>query len=132
MMAAVLLGSCPTFGQQLRSAAEPDYPPFSIVNPAGEADGLAVELLKATADAIGLTVEFKTAPWAQIKEELAKGELDVLPLVGISLLESLQIHALRVVGRELKMIELKKEINALCKKQGKPQPYPVAQSQGAS
>jgi len=36
------------------------------------------------------------------------------------------------VGRELKMIDLKKEINALCEKQGKPQTYPVAQSQGAS
>ena len=34
------------------------------------------------------------------------------------------------VGRELKMIELKKEINALCKETGKPEPYPLNLTSG--
>ena len=29
------------------------------------------------------------------------------------------------VGRELRMIELKKEINALCRQRGEPAPYPL-------
>jgi PAS domain S-box-containing protein len=82
IVATMLIGSHPAFSQALRSAAEPDYPPFSIVNPDGAAAGFAVDLLKASVDAMGLDVEFKTAPWDQIKNELADGELDVLPLVG--------------------------------------------------
>jgi len=79
---AFFLCSLSVSGQVLRSAAEPAYPPFSIVNPDGTAGGMAVELLNEVADVMGLTVEFKVAPWAQIKDELANGELDVLPLVG--------------------------------------------------
>lgn len=69
-------------GQTLRSAAEPDYPPLSIVKPDGSADGFSVDLLKAAAGAMGREITFKTAPWDQIKTELAEGRLDVLPLVG--------------------------------------------------
>lgn len=80
LLTAVFSGSAP--GQTLRSAAEPDYPPLSIVKPDGGADGFSVELLKAAVEAMGREVTFKTAPWDQIKNELARGELDVLPLVG--------------------------------------------------
>jgi two-component system sensor histidine kinase EvgS len=66
----------------LRAAAEPDYPPFSIVNADGTADGLAVELLQEALSVMDRTASFKSAPWDQIKNELATGELDVLPLVG--------------------------------------------------
>jgi two-component system sensor histidine kinase EvgS len=74
---------CVTIAQSpLRSATEPDYPPFSMVTPEGEADGLAVDMLKAAVEAMGLDITFKTGPWNQIKSDLASGELDVLPLVG--------------------------------------------------
>lgn len=72
----------PVQAEALHSAAEPDYPPFSIVTPDGCADGLAVELLRATLAAMNRDVEFKTGPWDQIKTELAEGKIDVLPLVG--------------------------------------------------
>lgn len=69
-------------GEALRSAAEPDYPPLSVASENGMATGFSVELLKAISRAVNLDVSFKSAPWAQIKEELANGELDMLPLVG--------------------------------------------------
>ncbi len=78
----LLLSAGQTFGQALQSAAEPDYPPFSIARSDGAAGGLAVELLRAAAKEIGREVQFKSAPWSQIKGELARGEIDVLPLVG--------------------------------------------------
>ena len=68
----------------LRSASEFDYPPFAIVGADGTADGFSVDLLKAATEAAGLSVTFKIGPWHQLKEELASGTLDVLPLVSYS------------------------------------------------
>lgn len=67
----------------LKSASEYDYPPFSVVTE-GQADGFSVDLLKAVANEMGLTIEFKVDHWATIKAELEEGQLDVLPLVGYS------------------------------------------------
>ena len=82
LLVSLVFGSALSFGQTLRSAAEPDYPPLSIVKPDGRADGFSVELLRAALSEMDRKVSFKTAPWNQIKNELAAGELDVLPLVG--------------------------------------------------
>ena len=66
-----------------KSAAEYDYPPFSVVVE-GKADGFSVELLKAVANEMGLKLEFKVDQWDTIKKELEDGKLDILPLVGYS------------------------------------------------
>ena len=68
----------------LKSASELDYPPFSVVKPDGTAGGFSVELLNAAAAAAGFDVSFKVGPWSELKEELATGALDVLPLVSYS------------------------------------------------
>ena len=68
----------------LNSASELDYPPFALVKPDGTADGFSVDLLKAAVAETGLAVSFKVGPWHQLKEELANGLLDVLPLVSYS------------------------------------------------
>ncbi|MDD2462976.1 MAG: PAS domain S-box protein [Desulfobulbus sp.] len=68
----------------LQSASELDYPPFAIVHSDGTAGGFSVDLLEEAAHAAGLTVTFKVGQWSQIKEELARGELDVLPIVSYS------------------------------------------------
>ncbi|MCP4997098.1 MAG: transporter substrate-binding domain-containing protein, partial [Gammaproteobacteria bacterium] len=66
----------------LNSAAEPDYPPLSIKDDQGQANGFAVELLRAATKAMGMEIHFKVGPWNEIKQELAFDQLDVLPLVG--------------------------------------------------
>ena len=63
-------------------AAEPEYPPYSFVNEKAEPEGLAIDLMKESAKAAGLTVEFRIGVWSHIKKELAKGHIDALPLVG--------------------------------------------------
>jgi ABC-type amino acid transport substrate-binding protein len=68
--------------ETIKSASEYDYPPFSIVTDKGEADGFSVELLRASLKAVGLDVEFYVGPWAKIKQDLAEGKIQVLPLVG--------------------------------------------------
>ncbi len=66
------------------SATEYDYPPFSVTD-SGEADGFSVQLLKAVAEEMGITVTFKIDQWTTLKEELRTGELDILPLVGYTI-----------------------------------------------
>ena len=64
------------------SAAEIDYPPFSIVDEAGRAGGFSVELLRAALAAMGRDVTFRTGPWGEVKGWLEQGDVQVLPLVG--------------------------------------------------
>ncbi|WP_459937294.1 transporter substrate-binding domain-containing protein [Desulfonatronum parangueonense] len=66
----------------VRSAAEVDYPPFSIVDEAGRVGGFSVELLRAALTAMGRDVTFRTGPWAEVMGWLEQGEVQVLPLVG--------------------------------------------------
>jgi len=66
----------------IRSGAEIDYPPFSIVVENGEADGFSVELMRAALAAMGREVTFRTGPWAEVRDWLPRGEIDALPLVG--------------------------------------------------
>jgi ABC-type amino acid transport substrate-binding protein len=48
----------------------------------GAADGFSVELLRKSLQAMGRDVVFRTGPWPRIKEDLAEGRLQALPLVG--------------------------------------------------
>jgi len=77
-----LAAATATAAPVIRSAAEPDYPPLSIVNEQGVASGFVVELLRAALAAMGREVEFETAPWNELLQRFASGEFDVLPLVG--------------------------------------------------
>ena len=74
--------SAPSPGDTIRSGAEIDYPPFSIVGKNGEAGGFSVELLRATLRAMGREVAFRTGPWKEVRGWLERGEIDALPLVG--------------------------------------------------
>ena len=66
----------------LLSGCEPDYPPYCFVTGDGQAQGFSVELLQAALQAVGRSATFKTAPWAELKQDLAAGRLQTLPLVG--------------------------------------------------
>lgn len=46
----------------IRSAAEIDYPPFSIVDKKGHAEGFSVELLRAALAAMKRDVTFRIGP----------------------------------------------------------------------
>jgi signal transduction histidine kinase len=64
------------------SASEYDFPPFCIVTADQQADGFSVELLRAALKVMGYEVSFQTGPWSEVRESLARGEVQVLPLVG--------------------------------------------------
>ncbi len=77
-LAAVASESSPP----VTSAAEIDYPPFSIVDKEGRAGGFSVELLRAALATMGRDVTFRTGPWNEVKGWLEQGQVQVLPLVG--------------------------------------------------
>jgi len=66
----------------INSASEIDYPPFSITLADGTAGGFSVELMRAALKSIGREVTYDVRPWEDIKLDLAKGQLEALPLVG--------------------------------------------------
>ncbi len=63
-------------------ASEPDYPPFCLVDKNGKADGFAIELFKAIAKEEHIETTIKIGTWVKIKQDLAEGRIDALPLVG--------------------------------------------------
>lgn len=66
----------------VQAGSEIDYSPFCLVNADGSAAGFSVELLRAALKTVGRDVDFRTGTWAAIKQDLADGRLQVLPLVG--------------------------------------------------
>ena len=64
------------------SASEPAYPPFCVVNADNETDGFSVELLRTALKKMEYSVSFKVDAWDHLKQELAQGKIDALPLVG--------------------------------------------------
>ncbi len=66
----------------IQSAVEIGYPPFSIVDEKGMAEGFSVELMRAALAAMKREVTFSTGPWAEVRSRLERGDIQALPLVG--------------------------------------------------
>jgi len=69
----------------IKVGSELDYPPYALVTENGEADGFSVDLIKAVAKVMGSKVIFNVDTWSAVKEQLERGEIDVLPHVYYSL-----------------------------------------------
>jgi polar amino acid transport system substrate-binding protein len=66
--------------------ADRDYPPYEFIDKGGQPAGYNVDLTRAIADVMGMTVEFRFGGWAEMRAGLMSGEIDVLQ--GISFSES--------------------------------------------
>lgn len=66
-------------------ASEPDYPPYCSIDKNGNAEGFSIDLFNAAAKAAGIEVNVKIGVWQKIKQDLAEGKIDALPLVGRTL-----------------------------------------------
>ena len=58
--------------------ADPDYPPNEFLDRNGQPAGFNVDLTRAIAEVMGMAVEFRFGPWADIRQRLLRGEIDVL------------------------------------------------------
>jgi signal transduction histidine kinase len=55
-----------------------DYPPYEFIDPSGHPAGFNVDLTRAIAEVMGMTVEFRSGTWAEMRAGLLSGEVDVL------------------------------------------------------
>jgi signal transduction histidine kinase len=57
---------------------DPDFPPYEFVTRKGTPDGLNIELSLAIAEVMGVEIEFRYAPWSELRHQLKTGQIDVL------------------------------------------------------
>ena len=55
-----------------------DYPPFEYVDKQGNPQGFNIDLLKAIAETMGLTLKITTGPWKEIRSALENGQVDMV------------------------------------------------------
>lgn len=55
-----------------------NYPPYEFLDEKGQPAGYNVDLTRAIARAVGLEVEIRLGPWSEIREGLARGDIDAL------------------------------------------------------
>ena len=86
---AVIITFCPTADAEtimerdtIVIASEPDYPPYCFIDEDGKAAGFSIDLFLAAAKEVDLEVEIRIGIWSKIKQDLAEGKIDALPLVG--------------------------------------------------
>ena len=53
------------------------FPPHQWLDESGEPRGFDVDLIRAVADAVGLTYEIRGGPWNEIRDQLERGEIDI-------------------------------------------------------
>ncbi len=91
-LAAVAVAARAQLSDELGSAAPPrivvgadrDYPPYEFLDRNGQPAGFNVDLTRAVADVMGMTVEFRFGTWAEIRAALVSGEIDVLQGISFS------------------------------------------------
>jgi PAS domain S-box-containing protein len=55
-----------------------DYPPYQLINTAGQPDGFSVELLHAIARTMGLNIKVELGDWNTVRNELEQAKIDGL------------------------------------------------------
>jgi len=55
-----------------------NFPPYEYLDEKGRPAGYNVELTRAIAREMGLDIEIRLGPWAEVREALARGEIDAL------------------------------------------------------
>ncbi|MGM0452424.1 MAG: transporter substrate-binding domain-containing protein [Thermodesulfobacteriota bacterium] len=55
-----------------------NYPPYEFLDEQGQPAGFNVDLMRSVAREVGLDIEIRLGPWEQIRQGLARGEIDVI------------------------------------------------------
>jgi PAS domain S-box-containing protein len=77
--------SADTPTQTIQVGCNSDFAPYEFVDPSGQPNGYAVELMRAVARRAGLEVKFVSGPWEEMRRALEDRKLDALTSVLYSL-----------------------------------------------
>ncbi len=61
-----------------------NYPPYEYLDENGRPVGYNVDITRAIARAMGMDIEIRLGPWEKIREELSRGEIDVIQRMSYS------------------------------------------------
>ncbi|MBU1611053.1 MAG: transporter substrate-binding domain-containing protein, partial [Proteobacteria bacterium] len=77
------LCECATANDQpvIHVGSEVNFPPYAFVDEQGQAAGFSVDLIKAVANTMGLSIDISTGTWDREWNALVSGQLDLLPIV---------------------------------------------------
>ncbi|MCF7886143.1 MAG: transporter substrate-binding domain-containing protein, partial [Candidatus Marinimicrobia bacterium] len=64
--------------QRIVIGGDNNFPPYEFLNKNGEPDGYNVDLTRALANQLDITIEIQLGPWAEMREKLKRGEIDAL------------------------------------------------------
>lgn len=62
----------------LRVKGDQDYPPYEFLNDQNEPDGFNVDIMKAVAKKMGLSLSIELGPWQTVRTEIEQGDIDIL------------------------------------------------------
>jgi signal transduction histidine kinase len=74
-------GNTATPSNHLRVGSELEFPPYAFVDEQGQPAGFSVDLIKAVAGAMGMSIDISTGSWDSVWSSLVAGRLDLLPIV---------------------------------------------------
>jgi len=55
-----------------------DYPPYEYLDERGRPSGYNVDLIRAVAQVMGMNIEIRLGPWAQVRNALETGKIDMI------------------------------------------------------
>jgi len=64
--------------ETLRVGGDRDYPPYEFINDSGQADGFHIDLIRAIGRIADFQPEFYLGPWAESREAIISGDIDIL------------------------------------------------------
>lgn len=69
----------------LRAAVPRDFPPYYLIDDAGQPTGFAIDLMNLIADRAGFDISYVVKEhWADVNKALRAGEVDLIPNLGIT------------------------------------------------
>lgn len=68
----------------LKTIIVADYYPYTFLDADGVPAGFSVDLLKAVATVMGMELDIRPGTWKQAREDLASGDIDLLPMMAYS------------------------------------------------
>jgi polar amino acid transport system substrate-binding protein len=75
---AVAAPTAPPSITTVTGGGDRDYPPYEFIDKDGQPSGYNVELTRAIANVMGMTVQFRLGGWSEMREALQTGKVDVL------------------------------------------------------
>ncbi|HOW83330.1 MAG TPA: transporter substrate-binding domain-containing protein, partial [Spirochaetota bacterium] len=64
--------------QRILARGDYAYPPYEFIDSSGMPAGYNVDLMRAIARVMGLDVEIRLGPWAEVRGDLEKKKIDML------------------------------------------------------